>query len=297
MATQHATHTLTGSTWARLSPFAGRLGQFTERRFFAQVIGTDEPPGERPGVSDYVEKYIWLTKHRPSQLAAGTAARWLAEVPFFGGLVRERIWVFWRCVLNTGHRTRVRSRLRPPCARPARLAAGDGELLEARGEAAGRLLAGPVAVETARLEERIGRTRRSNVPGSVPVAGGGADHGEGGEEKRCACGWLSKPAGYRLGSSPLNLGRRRVGFIAEEVSVRVFRRTFEGSAGMAPFRPSSKSYFASSFVDPSMLCSFNRTLFLTRPVKALVVRSWAALVGVFCPTERSFHSDRPVKGA
>jgi hypothetical protein len=41
----------------------------SERRFFAQFVGTGEPPveellpaGEKPGVSDYIEKYVWLTK-------------------------------------------------------------------------------------------------------------------------------------------------------------------------------------------------------------------------------------------
>ena len=47
------------------------------------------------------------------QFAAGTGAWWLEERPFFGGLVRERIWVFWRRVLHTcHHRTQVQSWLR-----------------------------------------------------------------------------------------------------------------------------------------------------------------------------------------
>lgn len=92
----------------------------SERRFFAQFVGTDEPPveellpaGEKLGVSDYTEKYVWLTKHRLPQFAAGTSVWWLEERPFFGGLQRERIWVFWRRLLHTcHHRTQVQSWLR-----------------------------------------------------------------------------------------------------------------------------------------------------------------------------------------
>src|SRR3954465_9737943 len=73
----------------------------SERRFFAQFVGTEEPPveellptGEKPLVSSYIEKYVWLTKRRLPQFAAGPTAWWLEERPFFGGLMRERIWVF-----------------------------------------------------------------------------------------------------------------------------------------------------------------------------------------------------------
>jgi hypothetical protein len=46
-------------------------------------------------------------------LAQGTAAWWLESRPFFGGLRRERIWVFWRRVLHTcHHRTQVQTWLR-----------------------------------------------------------------------------------------------------------------------------------------------------------------------------------------
>jgi uncharacterized damage-inducible protein DinB len=92
----------------------------SERRFFAQFVGTEEPPveallpaGDKPTVSGYIEKYVWLSKRRLPQFTAGTSAWWLAEVPFFGGLVRQRIWVFWRRVLHTcRHRTQVQSWLR-----------------------------------------------------------------------------------------------------------------------------------------------------------------------------------------
>ena len=92
----------------------------SERRFFAQFVGTQEPPveellpaGEKPTVSAYLDKYIWLVKQRLPQLAQGTAAWWLESRPFFGGLRRERVWVFWRRVLHTcHHRTQVQSWLR-----------------------------------------------------------------------------------------------------------------------------------------------------------------------------------------
>ena len=92
----------------------------SERRFFAQFVGTDEPavdellpPGDAPSVQAYIDKYVWLVRRRLPQLAQGTAAWWLEPRPFFGGLQRERIWVFWRRVLHTcHHRTQVQSWLR-----------------------------------------------------------------------------------------------------------------------------------------------------------------------------------------
>jgi uncharacterized damage-inducible protein DinB len=92
----------------------------SERRFFGQFVGTEEPhveellpAGERPAVGAYVEKYVWLTMRRLPQFAVGTTAWWLEVRPFFGGLQRERIWIFWRRVLHTcHHRTQVQSWLR-----------------------------------------------------------------------------------------------------------------------------------------------------------------------------------------
>lgn len=91
----------------------------SERRFFAQFVGTEEPdvadllPTEEPaGVDDYIDHYVRFCKRRLPQLAAGDSAWWLAPRPFFGGS-RERIWVFWRRVLHTcHHRTQVQSWLR-----------------------------------------------------------------------------------------------------------------------------------------------------------------------------------------
>jgi uncharacterized damage-inducible protein DinB len=92
----------------------------SERRFFGQFVGTDEPPvaellppGDRPEVSAYIEKYVWLCQRRLSQFATGTTGWWLEPRPFFGGLERERVWVFWRRVLHTcHHRTQVQAWLR-----------------------------------------------------------------------------------------------------------------------------------------------------------------------------------------
>ena len=92
----------------------------SERRFFAQFVGTDEPAveellpaGDSPTVAAYVEKYVALAKRRLPQLAAGTREWWLAERPFFGGLVRQRVWTFWRRLLHTCyHRTQVQTWLR-----------------------------------------------------------------------------------------------------------------------------------------------------------------------------------------
>jgi uncharacterized damage-inducible protein DinB len=92
----------------------------SERRFFAQFVGTQEPPVEQllpvggtPPAGAYIEKYVWLARLRLPQLAAGSAAWWQAEMPFFGGLRRQRIWTFWRRLLHTcHHRTQVQAWLR-----------------------------------------------------------------------------------------------------------------------------------------------------------------------------------------
>lgn len=92
----------------------------SERRFFAQFAGLDEPaveellpPGDKPSVQAYLAQYIHLSKRRLPQFAAGNTAWWLEERDFFGGLKRERIWIFWRRVLHTAHhRTQVQTWLR-----------------------------------------------------------------------------------------------------------------------------------------------------------------------------------------
>jgi uncharacterized damage-inducible protein DinB len=92
----------------------------SERRFFAEFVGLEEPAvgellpaGERPAVGDYLARYVWLARRRLPQLARGAMAWWLEERDFFGGLRRQRAWVFWRRVLHTClHRTQVQSWLR-----------------------------------------------------------------------------------------------------------------------------------------------------------------------------------------
>jgi uncharacterized damage-inducible protein DinB len=92
----------------------------SERRFFAEFAGLNEPPVEEllpacpePVVEAYIGKYVWLVKRRLPQFARGTTAWWLEDREFFEGLHRERIWIFWRRVLHTcHHRTQVQTWLR-----------------------------------------------------------------------------------------------------------------------------------------------------------------------------------------
>jgi uncharacterized damage-inducible protein DinB len=92
----------------------------SERRFFAQFVGIQEPPveellppGDRPPVEAYLDRYLMLAKRRLPQLAEASANWWLTEMPFFDGLKRQRIWTFWRRVLHTcHHRTQVQTWLR-----------------------------------------------------------------------------------------------------------------------------------------------------------------------------------------
>jgi uncharacterized damage-inducible protein DinB len=92
----------------------------SERRFFAQFVGLSEPSAESllpsvesPGTADYIDRYIQFAKARLPQLAEATTAWWMTEMPFFGGLHRQRIWTFWRRVLHTcHHRTQVQTWLR-----------------------------------------------------------------------------------------------------------------------------------------------------------------------------------------
>ena len=92
----------------------------SERRFFAQFVGTAEPPvdqllppGDTPPVAAYLGQYLWLARLRLPQLAGKPAGWWLEAMPFFGGLRRQRVWTFWRRVLHTcHHRTQVQTWLR-----------------------------------------------------------------------------------------------------------------------------------------------------------------------------------------
>jgi uncharacterized damage-inducible protein DinB len=92
----------------------------SERRFFAQFVALLEPPveellppGEKPAVHAYLDRFVALAKRRLPQLADATVEWWLSEMPFFGGLRRQRIWTFWRRLLHTcHHRTQVQTWLR-----------------------------------------------------------------------------------------------------------------------------------------------------------------------------------------
>jgi uncharacterized damage-inducible protein DinB len=92
----------------------------SERRFFAQFVGTVEPrvgellpPGETPTVRACIDGYLGPAKARLPQIASADAGWWLEERPFFGGLRPQRIWSFWRRVLHTcHHRTQVQAWLR-----------------------------------------------------------------------------------------------------------------------------------------------------------------------------------------
>jgi uncharacterized damage-inducible protein DinB len=92
----------------------------SERRFFGEFLGTHEPAveallpaGDRPVVQAYIERYVALARRRLPEFAAASAEWWMEPRPFFDGLIRERIWIFWRRVLHTcHHRTQVQSWLR-----------------------------------------------------------------------------------------------------------------------------------------------------------------------------------------
>jgi uncharacterized damage-inducible protein DinB len=81
----------------------------SERRFFAEFIGLNEPPvesllppGDRPPVQAYVDRAVALCRARLPALARADEKFWQEEVPFFD-VTRQRIWVFWRRVLHTAH--------------------------------------------------------------------------------------------------------------------------------------------------------------------------------------------------
>lgn len=113
----------TAAVWAELRddqlgfrphPRSGTVGEIlkhqilSERRFFAEFIGLQEPPAAEllpagePTVAAYIERYVALARPRLAALAGRDEAFWLGHVPFFD-VTRERIWVFWRRVLHTAH--------------------------------------------------------------------------------------------------------------------------------------------------------------------------------------------------
>ena len=81
----------------------------SERRFFAEFIGFQEPPvesllpaGEQPPVQAYLDRVVGLARRRLPAIALADEKFWLTEVQFFD-VRRQRIWVFWRRVLHTAH--------------------------------------------------------------------------------------------------------------------------------------------------------------------------------------------------
>ena len=96
----------------------------SERRFLRAISWTSMSrrsksycrPGEIRRPRQRISKNICLaggSARLPQLFAAQRSAWWLAERPFFGGLMRERIWIFWRRVLHTcHHRTQVQTWLR-----------------------------------------------------------------------------------------------------------------------------------------------------------------------------------------
>jgi len=89
----------------------------SERRFFAEFIGTIEPPVTEvlPASLELdacITRMVELARPRLHYFAGQTAKWWMEQVPFFG-VSRERVWIFWRRVLHTcHHRTQLTMYLR-----------------------------------------------------------------------------------------------------------------------------------------------------------------------------------------
>jgi len=89
----------------------------SERRFFAEFLGSPEPPvAELLPVEDsvavHITRFVELVHPRLEWLAARETVWWLATSQFFDA-PRERVWIFWRRVLDTAHhRTQLRVNLR-----------------------------------------------------------------------------------------------------------------------------------------------------------------------------------------
>ena len=89
----------------------------SERRFFAEFVGTPEPPATEvlpPSLEldACIQRMVELARPRLNFFAGQTAKWWMEDVPFFGEQ-RQRIWVFWRRVLHTcHHRTQLTVYLR-----------------------------------------------------------------------------------------------------------------------------------------------------------------------------------------
>jgi len=79
----------------------------SERRFFAEFLGSPEPASEKVlpaqmNVEDAVNRLAELASARLGFFAQCEAPWWMEVVPFFD-VERQRIWIFWRRVLHTAH--------------------------------------------------------------------------------------------------------------------------------------------------------------------------------------------------
>jgi uncharacterized damage-inducible protein DinB len=79
----------------------------SERRFFAEFLGSPEPDPANVLPSDqtpdaFAARLIELARPRLGWLAGQRDAWWLERRPFFD-VERERIWIFWRRVLHSAH--------------------------------------------------------------------------------------------------------------------------------------------------------------------------------------------------
>ncbi|MCC6538080.1 MAG: hypothetical protein IT162_11045 [Bryobacterales bacterium] len=89
----------------------------SERRFFAEFLGSPEPPAAEvlpaeDTVAACTARFVELARPRLDWLAARELVWWLATSQFFG-VPRERVWIFWRRVLHTAHhRTQLSGNLR-----------------------------------------------------------------------------------------------------------------------------------------------------------------------------------------
>ena len=79
----------------------------SERRFFAEFLGSSEPeaanvlPSEQSPEA-FAARLVELARSRLGWLAAQSDTWWLERRPFFD-VERERIWIFWRRVLHSAH--------------------------------------------------------------------------------------------------------------------------------------------------------------------------------------------------
>ena len=76
----------------------------SERRFFAEFLGSPEPPATQilpveQTIDALALRLVELASARLNWLSAFTEADWLRSTDFFD-VQRERIWVFWRRVLQ-----------------------------------------------------------------------------------------------------------------------------------------------------------------------------------------------------